>query len=358
MSDSSQSSPRRSRNACLALMVGTATLAAFVAPAGSAAAGPAAKGFKQVNLVSDVPGLARITDFRVSNPWGIALGPKTPIWINNNNTATSEVYAGANGHTALSLKLVVQTPAGPTGIVFNPTKAFAAHQHHKKVPTAFLFDGFDGYTSGWGPTANPITDAIPVKFDRMDGYLGLALARTKHGPRLYEATFSGDIDVLGPHFHDVTLPAGAFEDPSLPAGLAPYNVAVLNHRIYVTYADPNGGPGGAIATYRFNGSFIKQLTADSHLNAPWGITMSPKNWGGFGNDLLVGNVNDGRISAFNPTTGAFKGQLKNAKGKVISNSGLWGLEFGNGLTGTPRDLLFAAGIDGYSHGLFGLIHPN
>lgn len=40
------------------------------------------------------------------------------------------------------------------------------------------------------------------------------------------------------------------------------------------------------------------------------------------------------------------------------NSGLWGLVFGNGLTGTPRDLLFAEGIDNYSHGLFGLIRPN
>jgi uncharacterized protein (TIGR03118 family) len=140
--------------------------------------------------------------------------------------------------------------------------------------------------------------------------------------------------------------------------LAPYNVAVLRGLIYVTYADPNGGPGGAIATFHFDGSFIKQLTANSHLNAPWGITIAPKAWGGFGGDLLVGNVNDGRISAFTVSTGAFKGQLKNAKGHVIANSGLWGLTFGNGQTGTPRDLLFVAGIDGYAHGLFGKITPN
>jgi hypothetical protein len=57
-------------------------------------------------------------------------------------------------------------------------------------------------------------------------------------------------------------------------------------------------------------------------------------------------------------TGAFMGQLRDAQGHLIANSGLWGLSFGNGLTGTPRTLLFAAGIDGYSHGLFGLIRPN
>ena len=40
------------------------------------------------------------------------------------------------------------------------------------------------------------------------------------------------------------------------------------------------------------------------------------------------------------------------------NGRLWGIQFGNGRTGTLQDLLFAAGIDDYSHGLFGLIHPN
>ncbi len=74
--------------------------------------------------------------------------------------------------------------------------------------------------------------------------------------------------------------------------------------------------------------------------------------------LLVGNVDNGRISAFKLSTGALKGQLRKADGKLIVNNGLWGIQFGNGRTGTPRDLLFAAGIDDYLHGLFGLIHPN
>jgi uncharacterized protein (TIGR03118 family) len=146
-------------------------------------------------------------------------------------------------------------------------------------------------------------------------------------------------------------------DPNI-GHLAPYNVAVFGHLVYVAYADVNGGPGGAISTFRFNGRFVKRLTTSRHLNAPWGMAMAPAHWGRFGHMLLVGNVNDGRISAFNPTTGAFAGQLRTASGKPIVNSGLWGLAFGNGKTGTPRDLLFAAGIDNYSHGLFGLIRPN
>jgi len=343
------------------VVTGAALLAAMLAPSSDASATSAnatrgTGGFKQVNLVSDVPGLARITDFRVSNPWGMAMGENTPVWINNNNTATSEVYAGANGHDPLELRLVVQVPAGPTGIAFNPTQAFAAHQNGTDVPTLFLFNGFDGYTSGWGPTAQPISEAIPTKFTRRDGYLGMAVAKTPAGPRMYAATFSGRIVVFRGDF--TRTPASQrFVDPH-SGKLAPYNVAVFGDRVYVTYADPNGGDGGAISVFRFNGKFVKRLSSNPHLNAPWGMAMSPAGWGGFGNKLLVGNVNDGRISAFNPTTGAFRGQLKHANGKPIVNDGLWGLTFGNGQTGTPRTLLFAAGIDGYTHGLFGLIRPN
>lgn len=331
-------------------------VAAVLAPSSDASTVATSGGFKQINLVSDVPGLARITDFHLSNPWGVALGPDTPLWINNNNTATSEVYVGANGVDPLTRALVVETPAGPTGIAFNPTHAFAAHQGGANVATLFLFNGFDGNISGWGPTANPINEAISTDFVRDDGYLGMAVARTPAGPRMYATTFSGQVAVFNGRFH--RLPAGnRFVDPDI-GSFAPYNVAVFDDRVYVTYADANGGPGGAISVFRFNGDFVRRLTTDPHLDAPWGMAMAPAHWGEFGNALLVGNVNDGRISAIDPTTGAFEGQLTDANGQTIENSGLWGLAFGNGHTGRPRDLLFVAGIDGYIHGLFGIIRPN
>ena len=91
-------SPTRSwrKRVSIGAMLGAATLAPFIAPAGSASAAPPS-GFAQVNLVSDVPGLAQVTDVRMSNPWGITMGPSTPLWVNNDNTATSQVWAGANG---------------------------------------------------------------------------------------------------------------------------------------------------------------------------------------------------------------------------------------------------------------------
>jgi len=85
--------------------------------------------------------------------------------------------------------------------------------------------------------------------------------------------------------------------------------------------------------------------------------MAPDAWGAFGGDLLVGNFGNGRISAFNPTNGAYLGQLRNADGVAITIDGLWGLRFGNGTAGTPNSLIFTAGIGEEGHGLMGIIEP-
>jgi len=348
----------------LGSVAGAALAVALLTPSSSASS--ASGGFEQVNLISDVPGLAQITDFRVSNPWGLALGPETPVWINNNGSATSEVYSGANGRGPLKQELVVHTTAGLTGIAFNPTDAFVAHQGDTPVPTKFLFAAIDGYLSGWGPTAQPFDEAIPTRFTREAQYFGMAVAKTSAGrPRMYAAALTltptgepkGKIVVFDGRFRP-QLARHRFVDPKA-SKLQPYNVAVFHQLVYVTYTDLLGeSDDDAIGVFRLNGDFVRHLTSNRHLDAPWGMAMAPAGWGRFGKMLLVGNVDDGHISAFDPATGAFKGQLKDADGRKIENSGLWGLVFGNGHTGTPRDLLFAAGIDGYSHGLFGLIHPN
>ena len=38
-------------------------------------------------------------------------------------------------------------------------------------------------------------------------------------------------------------------------------------------------------------------TAQGNLNAPWGLVIAPKRFGGFGGDLLVVNFGDGKINA-------------------------------------------------------------
>jgi len=86
------------------------------------------------------------------------------------------------------------------------------------------------------------------------------------------------------------------------------------------------------------------------------LALATANFGTFSNDILVGNLGDGKITAYDPTTGAQKGQLSNAAGKPLVFPGLWGLMFGNGGQGGTKDVLyFTSGPSNYAHGRFGSI---
>ena len=49
--------------------------------------------FIQTNLVSDIPGLAAITDPVLQNPWGMSHSATSPFWISNQGTNTTTLYA-------------------------------------------------------------------------------------------------------------------------------------------------------------------------------------------------------------------------------------------------------------------------
>jgi hypothetical protein len=133
---------------------------------------------------------------------------------------------------------------------------------------------------------------------------------------------------------------GSFTDPHLPAGFAPHGVHVIGSQVYVAYAmqdtakhDAEPGAGaGQVDIFDSNGNFVCTFVAsgsNNDLNAPWGVVEAPSGFGTFAGDILVGNFGDGTISAFN-TTGIFVGQLTDASGKVLVNSGLWDMVLGGG----------------------------
>src|SRR5208282_3531151 len=95
--------------------------------------------------------------------------------------------------------------------------------------------------------------------------------------------------------------------------------------------------------------------SEGNLNAPWGMALAPAGFGGLGGDLLVGNFGDGVINAYDPGTFALIGQVQDASGNPIANSGLWEIVFGSNGVGDPDTLYFAAGINGEKDGLFGSI---
>src|SRR6266851_1086178 len=72
--------------------------------------------FVQTNLVSDIPGLATITDPELVNPWGVSHSPTSPFWVSNQAKSTATLYAvtGQTNVTKLSLTVAIpKTAAGP-----------------------------------------------------------------------------------------------------------------------------------------------------------------------------------------------------------------------------------------------------
>jgi hypothetical protein len=189
---------------------------------------------------------------------------------------------------------------------------------------------------------------------------------------LYAANFrSGKVDVFDTNFKPVTLPAGAFSDPKLPDGYAPFNVQVLDSKVYVTYAlqdankhDDVGGRGhGFIDVFNLDGTpglpgGKERLVSRGPLDSPWGLAIAPSSFGNVANDLLVGNFKSGFIDIFNPATGKFLGNLKDPDGEPIQIDRLWALQVGNGGSGGDANAVyFTAGLDNEMHGLFGSLTP-
>ena len=334
-------------------------------------------GYVQTNLVSDIPGVAAHTDPNLSNPWGISSSATSPFWVSDNKTGVSTLYNGNGEPFPLQNPLVVNIPppgggtppAAPTGQVFNGGSNFNLGPNQ---PARFIFATEDGTISGWNPAANPTNAILKVDNSAIGAvYKGLAIGNNGTGDFLYAANFSaGKIDVFDSAFGLTTL-SGSFTDPNMPSGFAPFNIQNVGGALLVTYAvqdvakhdDVAGAGNGIVDVFDLNGNLEKRLISSGPLNSPWGLALAPPNFGVFSNDLLVGNFGDGRINAFDPTTGNFLGTMLDKDGNPIVNTGLWGMKFGNGGTGGAANILyFTAGIPGPNgavedHGLFGSVQP-
>jgi uncharacterized protein (TIGR03118 family) len=377
----------------------------------------------QTNLVSDLPGAAKTTDANLVNPWGIAESPGStgsPFWVSDNNAGVSTLYNTAG--TPQSLVVSIPAPGDPlgasgtpTGAVFNldlggggfKVSGFNNPKTGSPAPTSaaaiFLFATEDGTLVGWNPGVNPqgfnpakagtyaviavdnsgnnFTEPDPLK-QTGAVYKGLTIASGNGAPiastdpnstfLLYAANFrSGQVEVYDPNFKPATLPKGAFSDPNLPPNYAPFNVQVLNGKVYVTYAqqdaakhDDVGGHGhGFVDVFNLDGTpglagGQERLVSRGPLDSPWGLALAPASFGPLAGDLLVGNFKSGFIDVFNATTGQFLGNLNDPDGEPIQVPGLWALKVGNGGNGGDANTVyFTAGIFDETHGLFGSLTP-
>jgi uncharacterized protein (TIGR03118 family) len=355
-------------------------LAAVAAGTGTALAReqPATR-FTEVDLISDQHGKARLTDPLLVNPWGLAEGPATPLWVANNGLApghskhTATIYSGGGVAPIANTGKVITLPGdeGPTGEIFNPVSVTDPTQFvvtntttHTHGPAIFLWVTEGGDLLAWNPMADP-NKAIKVGHSDSAVYKGLALWQTPLGNFLLATDFhNARIDVYDSSFRHLTsLPRNFFHDRHLPPGYAPFNVKTIGQAVYVTYAkqdaarvDDAPGPGfGFVDRYTNFGQDVDRVASRGALNAPWGLAIAPPGFGRLAGALLVGNFGDGHINVFRGHD--FLGQLQGDRHKPIVIDGLWALLPGTRTSGGVNNVWFSAGPDDETHGLVGLIKP-
>jgi uncharacterized protein (TIGR03118 family) len=321
-------------------------------------------GYRQANLVSDLPGIAQLQDTNLVNPWGISFSATSPFWISDNGSGLSTLYSvtvdtnGSSQVSKIGLAVAIPGEGVPTGQLFNNTGEFNGD--------VFIFAGEDGTISGWRGALGTTAELLVSRTNAV--YKGITLVANTGTPQLLLANFrEGSVDV-----YDTNLNLTQYWDPKAPAGYAPFNVQNINGFVFVTFAkqdaekhdDVAGQGNGLIDVFNpMTGKFHRFATgsnAGGHLktiNSPWGIALAPASFGQHGDELLVGNFGSGTIMAFE-ADGDFRGVLDNSRGKPMVIDGLWGLAFGNGGTAGVSDALyFTAGPNGEADGLFGSIVP-
>ena len=328
--------------------------------------------YAQHNLVSDGAVPADLIDPNLVNAWGLVSSPTSPWWISDNGTGRSTLYRVNTGAIALIVTVPGATgqQSAPTGLVWNGGTSFVVTNTAGTSPARFIFSSEDGTISGF--RGNPLVIAVNNSASGAI-YKGLAIATgTATGDFLYATNFhAGTVDVFNSTFTQVnsTLPPGAFTDPDLPPGYAPFGIQNLNGVIYVTYAlqdalkhdDVPGKGHGFVNAFDTAGKLLRRVASKGRLNSPWGLVLAPPDFGFFSGDLLVGNFGDGKINAFDPgaqrDNGEYqqRGRLHSAGGPPLVIDGLWGLAFGSGsaASGPRNTLFFTAGPSDEQHGLFG-----
>jgi uncharacterized protein (TIGR03118 family) len=318
------------------------------------ASGPDAPASAQPSLLNDP---------RLVDAWGIAIAPRAFAWVANQGSSSSTQYDGDGGFVPLVVELDdgQAGKARPTGVVFNGSQNFAISREGRSGACSFIVVGLSGTVNCWAPGVNALERAIQVFDGAALGamYTGAAIdTRAVSVAFLLAADFrNGRVDIFGADFTRMDA-APAFVDPELPADHAPFGIQTIGERTYVAFAQrdakgaPVSGPGlGRIDVFDTHGRLLKRLIGPGgRLNAPWGMAQAPADFGEFGNALLVANVGDGRINAFDLETGAFLGVLAMPGGSPIVIDGLRGIAFAQGLFDQPSDVASLYYTAGPAHG--------
>lgn len=370
-----------------------------------------AQHYTQVNLQASTSGVAEQTDNQLVNSWGLARASGGVWWVADEAKGVATLYNGPGDKQGLVVTIPKSNPSDPTFPTGTPTGVIPNSSPTDfllgpKQPAAFVFATLDGTIAAWNPGVGlapganpPSTNAVTVvRTKDGSGYTALTTAFVDGNRYLYAANFlKGRIDVFDNAFspiklkaedqgrddHDFDFDFGGekpFTDDRLPRNFVPFNVQAIGNDLVVTYAlhfagNPfeTPGPGlGYVDIYSAKGKLLRRLEHGDWLNAPWGVTLAPLDFGKFSHHLLVSNFaaggttqSAGFISAYDLDTGKFAGLLEDASGKPISINGIWSMSFANAATVNSYDpdeapaaeLYFTAGPNAATQGLFGYLIP-
>jgi uncharacterized protein (TIGR03118 family) len=336
------------------LFVRTAALTLWLALALGLASSPALAQYKLTKLTSNQTGKAKHTDPLLQNAWGMAYAPGAPFWVSDEWNGWSTLYDGAGVPQSLQVTVPSATgsgPGSPTGLVYNGSTQF-------KIDTwtsLFLFSTLDGTIQGWSHF-EPSTTLIAVNNSANKvSYTGLAITSKSGGNFIYAAdTNNNKVDVYDGNFGFVK----SFTDSTIPKNFTVLGIQDIKGKLYVSFADAAGGPGGYIDIFTEGGTFVKHFAHGKPLNQPWGFAVAPKNFGPLSGTLLISNnTNTGTINGFDLKTGKLVGTIKDSTNKPIKINQLWAIEFGGGTAanGKKNQLYFTSGPQNGLNGLFGVI---
>ena len=192
----------------LAAVVAAGTM--LPATAGAASAGVHDSTYRQVNLVSDIPGLAAVTDSDLVNSWGVSAtagtdqAPGGALWVSDNGKDKTTLYTSGTATTVSKAGLVVTITSGaPTGQVSNadtnPNTSSCVTRPANRVrrpssssrKTAGSTAGTP--TSAWPRAPRPPSTVTEVAHDSGANavYKGLAQAQAADGKTYLYAATSG-----------------------------------------------------------------------------------------------------------------------------------------------------------------------
>jgi len=335
--------------------------------------------YVRTDLASNISGATPSTDEQhLINSWGLTALPGTPFWLSDNGSGFSTLYTGTGQQAPLFVTVkaapssgenAVGTPTGTVGNISANATDFVVTENGKSAKSLFIFATLDGTISAWHPavdgivpdpathTASSHTTIMADRSKAGSTYTGLAIAANDKGEFFLFATDGGpnrSVDIFNSNFQYVR----SFSDPAIPRDFTTYGIQAINGQLWVTFTPLNKAIGGFVDVFSADGTLLRHNALHGPLHSPWGIALAPADFGPMSGAILISNNTvKGQILAFNPKSGQFLGELRDANGNAIEVDNVWALQFGQdgGPNGMHNQLFFTGGPNGYADGIFGMI---